>query len=218
MITFDYHHFTFDQLQRGITRLIVPSLDGSVYHRTTISYLIATIGRDTLMRTIQSIELRPGDEILINWRAEPAHTWGHTERNEMLPLARCSWLSFIDDDDWYVKGHRAIQQNAMLTQPGGRDVPTMFRMRFPSGKVLYYQDPDGAKPEVECGNVGTPMVMVPNIPSMLGQFGMRYVGDFDFINTLKWPRRMIYWRPEVIVEICADPKPVAQRNLKTCIV
>lgn len=72
---YDVHDFDIDKLEHGITRLFVPS-KGRFVHRTTISYLIGTIGRPSLMKTIESIELQPGDEILINYKAEPPGTWG----------------------------------------------------------------------------------------------------------------------------------------------
>ena len=206
---YDVHDFDIDKLEHGITRLFVPS-KGRFVHLTTISYLIGTIGRPSLMKTIESIELQPGDEILINYKAEPPGTWGHTERNELMGVSACAWLSFIDDDDWYLPGHRAIQEDAILTQPGGRDVPTIFKMRFLDGTTIWddaKRDPNRPeRPDLMCGNVGTPMLMMPNIPHMLGTFGMRYVGDFDFINGCKWPRRLHYWRPEVLVQVGNNPR------------
>ena len=46
---------------------------------------------------------------------------------------------------------------------------------------------------------------MPNIPSMLHQFEPRWVGDYDYINNCKWARRLIYWRPEVIVDLGHEP-------------
>ena len=184
-------------------------------HRETISYIVPTIGRTTLQRALDSIELQPGDEILINHPETPYGTWGYTERNELLPYARCAWLAFIDDDDYFLPGYRAHMTDAMRTVPGGRDVPIIFKMRFAGGKELWkdrIRDPNRPdRPDLVCNNVGTPMLLMPNLPWMLARFNeTRYVGDFDFIHSCKWPRRMIYWRPEVIVQVGNDPRGVQQ--------
>lgn len=183
----------------GMFRLRKQYASPQFLHRLSITYIVPTIGRESLSDTIASIDLWDGDEILVYRRHPPAKTWGYTERNEMMPHARCSWLAFIDDDDRFLPGYRAAFTDAMNTLPGGRPVPVIFRMQFPNGTVLW------RKPEVECGNVGTPMYLMPNVPSMLGAFNeQRYVGDFDFLNCSKWPRRNYYWRSEIVVEVGND--------------
>jgi len=201
-----------------ITTALTPSIrritlsDSTEFrHRETISYIVPTIGRDTLQRALDSIELQIGDEILINHPDVPYGTWGYTERNQLLPYARSAWLAFIDDDDYFLPGYRAHMTDAMRTVPGGRDVPIIFKMRFAGGKEVWQdhiRDPNRPeRPDLMCGNVGTPMLLMPNLPSMLTQFNeRRYEGDFDFINCCKWPRRMFYWRPEVIVQVGNDPR------------
>jgi hypothetical protein len=177
-----------------VTTTLTPSIQRIAFpdtheyrHRETISYIVPTIGRDTLQRAIDSIELQHGDEILINQPSVPYNTWGYTERNELLPYARCAWLAFIDDDDYFLPGYRAHMTDAMRSLPGARDVPIIFKMRFAGGKEVWKDDvrdpnrPD--RPDLMCGNVGTPMLLMPNIPWMLGRFNeKRYEGDFDFIN------------------------------------
>ena len=75
-----------ETLAPGITRWTV---DGNAASPTSsISYLIPSIGRETLALSLASVDLQPGDEILVNQHDVPAMTWGLTERKELLPFAR----------------------------------------------------------------------------------------------------------------------------------
>ena len=193
-----------ETLAPGITRWTVDGAAASPM--SSISYLIPSIGRETLALSLASVDLQPGDEILVNQHDVPAKTWGLTERKELLPFARGAWLMFVDDDDAYAPGYRDSVMDAMQTLPnlqgrrylhvGTAPRPIVFRMRYTDGKVLW------AEPEMRMGNIGTPMMAIPNVPNMLGVFNeTRYVGDFDFINTLRWPRACFYWRPEIILQV-----------------
>jgi hypothetical protein len=167
-----------------------------------ISFIVPTVGRPSLARTLASIEARPGDEILVvgdGFRTNdnrvryvdcaPGKDWGAAERNFVTPLARGQYLAHIDDDDAYAPGTRALMQDAIMRTPGR---PVLFRMRYPCGITLW------AEPSLRCGNVGTPMMLIPNRPTMLGTWGSFVGGDCHFLETMKWRPEDIVWRPEVI--------------------
>jgi len=167
-----------------------------------ISFIVPTIGRPSLAATLRSIETRPGDEILIvgdRYRVhdhrvryldcKPGNDWGAFERNFAQPLARCQYIAHIDDDDAYAPGTRELMEDAIKKTPGK---PVLFRMRYPNGITLW------DKPELRCGNVGTPMMLIPNRPTMLGTWGSFVGGDCNFLETMKWKPEDIVWRPEVI--------------------
>lgn len=167
-----------------------------------ISFIVPTIGRPSLLATLKSIETFPGDEILVvgnvpqceveNVRyipCDPGGDWGHSERNFATPLARGQYIAHIDDDDTYVSGTRALMQEAIKTTPGR---PTLFRMQFPNGITLW------SEPVLRCGNIGTPCMLIPNRPTMLGTWGSFVGGDCHFLETMKWKREEIVWRPEII--------------------
>lgn len=173
-----------------------------------ISFIVPTLGRPSLERTLRSIETYPGDEVIIignvseltNYDSEndiafrfipcePGGDWGHTERNKATPLARGQYLAHIDDDDIYAQGTRALMQDAIEKTPGR---PVLFRMRYPNGITLW------AEPELRCGNVGTPMILIPNEPERLGQFRPFVGGDCAYLEEMKWDRSEIVWRPEII--------------------
>lgn len=181
-----------------------------------ITFLIPTIGRPSLARTVASIETLPGDEILIicdeskhstvheivgeraGLRVEhcpPGHDWGHAERNFGTPLARCRYVAHIDDDDVYVPGTRAHMADAIRETPGR---PVIFRMRFPCGITLWQE------PVVRCGNLGTPCFLIPNMPTRLGRWGSFVGGDCAFLESSKWEAEDYVWRPEIIAHLGHD--------------
>lgn len=165
----------------------------------TISLIIPTVSRPTLARALASLRGQlwlPGDEVLLVgdgkqpiarelWEqfrlpgrfvevAGPSKDWGHTPRNLAIPMATGSHLMALDDDDELAPGAVEIVRQAITVLP---DEPIIFRM---SGhpevgtawkvKAIVY------------GNVGTPMLVAPNVPAKLGKFSSRYGGDFDFIR------------------------------------
>lgn len=170
-----------------------------------ISFIVPTLGRPSLLKTLTSIETLPGDEILVVGTADPEHVqderirfiphppggdWGHTERNFATPMARGQYIAHIDDDDTYTPGMRALMQDAIINTPGR---PVIFRMKYPCGIVLW------ADQEIRCGNVGTPMILVPNMPTRFGcRWEPRLGGDCDFMLGLRWAPEEIVWREEII--------------------
>jgi len=157
---------------------------------TTVSFIIPTIGRDSLKRTLASIERFEGDEVLVIQHDPPSGTWGNAERKEGIAKAKGDYLAFIDDDDWYVRGHREMMDRAMRENPGK---PNLFRMRYPNGDVLWKQR------AIVPGNVGSPMILVPNRPEMFYRYlfpGNTNMGDYYFVARWKFPE--VIWREEVV--------------------
>ncbi len=178
----------------------------------TISFIVPTIGRASLEQTLASIETWPGDEILIvadtatNTHMQPFVTergcrcihclpggdWGHTERNMGTPHARGQYIAHIDDDDTYAPGTRALMADAIQKTPG---VPILFKMKYPCGIVLWQ---DNGPSGLRCGNVGTPMILIPNEPERFGVWRSFVGGDFVFLDECKWKKEEFVWRPEII--------------------
>ena len=139
-----------------------------------LSIIVASSGRPSLLRTLASIsdQMRPGDELLVDVNDDAP--WGHKARNRMMPRAEGDTLLFLDDDDTYVAGAFDTVRAAVLAEP---DRVHVFRMRYQNGAELWRIR------HVECGNVSTQMVAIPNRPGQLGHWGDRYEGDFDFISS-----------------------------------
>lgn len=169
---------------------------------STVSFIVPTLGRPSLIATLKSIELWPGDEIIVvgnvteceNGQTRyihrmPGGDWGHSERNFAMPLARCPYMAHIDDDDTFVPGTRELMADAIKQAP---ERPSIFRMRFPNGITLW------SEPVIRCGNLGTPCFLIPNKPAMLGTWGSFVGGDCWFLETSKWRPEDYNWRPEII--------------------
>lgn len=174
----------------------------------TISFVVATIGRDSLKDTIASIDLWKGDELLIIQHDPPSNDAGNSERQEGTEKAKCDYIAYLDDDDVYVKNHRTIMDAAIRTRP---DVPVIFRMRYPNGRTPPYDVSDvpmrnRSHKYLRKGNVGTPMILVPNIKENLHTWITKSgLGDFNFINCWKWPRSKIFWNRHIIALIGHNP-------------
>ncbi len=165
----------------------------------TISYVVPTLGRPSLARALASIELWPGDELLVARNDAPAGGWGAYERNVALPQATGGWLAFLDDDDVFLPGARAAHAIGIHAAIRHRQIaPIIFKMRIAGTDEILWKTPD-----LFYGNVGTPMMLVPNDPAHLreGGFAGRHGSDWDFLESSKWPRRMFQWRGEIVAEV-----------------
>lgn len=172
-----------------------------------ITTIVPTIGRPTLIDTLRSIEMFPGDEIIVignvkesvveygnNTRVRyvpyaAGKDWGHTERNVAMTMVRTPYMAHIDDDDMFDYGTRALMADAIKQAPGR---PTIFRMRFPNGITLWQE------PVIRCDNLGTPCFLIPNDPDKLGTWGSFVGGDCWFLETSKWKPEEYNWREEII--------------------
>lgn len=158
-----------------------------------ISFIIPTIGRDSLGRTLQSIESW-GDEILVEVDSPPSKRWGNDQRNKAMKRAKGDYLAFMDDDDWYVKGHREMMEQAIKENQGK---PILFKVEYPNGDTLWKEK------NIEPGNVTTQMILVPNEPEKLYHWkDGRNMADQIFIAN--WKFKEIAWIDKVIAKMGHD--------------
>ena len=187
----------------------------------SISFIIPSIGRDSLNRTLESLrdQLSPRDEAIVVFDGRdgvahfidqiaglapkaqfivlpngPSGDFGGVCRNAGIRLATCDFLAFIDDDDVYDANAVETIRLALMSEP---DRPHMFRMSRST-----YHDELWKVPRLAEGNVSTQMFVTPNIPEKLGKWTERYQGDYDFmISTVAYyadGESSIVWHPEII--------------------
>lgn len=169
----------------------------------SISFVIPTLGRPSLVDAVASVELRPEDQFVIVQHQPPGEHWGSEERIEGMARATCTHIAFLDDDDVYLPGHRAAMQAAIDEAP---DRPHLFRMVYPSGRVLWDE------PVFRPGNVGSPMILIPNEPSKFGSWLPRRTGDFDFLNDMAWRARQIMFHDVVIAQVSHEDERWLRKN------
>ena len=138
----------------------------------SLSVIVASGGRPTLARTIQSIvsQLHLEDELIVV--VDQQAPWGHSSRNRAMTWAKGDHLCFMDDDDVYTSDAFDTIRRGVGEQP---DAVHVFKMRYAWGNELW------ADQEVRLGNISTQMFVVPN-RQPLGQWGDVYEGDFVFIE------------------------------------
>ncbi len=158
----------------------------------TISYVIPTLGRPSLLRTLQSLMPQVGvrDEVIVvadphgntgmargafdevadeRWQFhvldEPGDDHGYKARTLGDSLATCDALHHMDDDDVYTDDAVAAMR------PHARsEVPVFFRMRYGpypnggSGYTLWHDK------QVRYGNLGSPCGLIPNRPRQFGEW------------------------------------------------
>ena len=178
-----------------------------------VCVVIPSIGRESLVRAVKSAgwadevfvvydgpdvpareDLPRGTRIAFHPQHEASANWGMEQRNWALGvLAQGKWnvthASFMDDDDVYAPGAGEAIRAAVEREPEAMHV---FCMRRPGGEVI------GRHQRVECGFVGTPMMVVP--VGRHGVWGDRYEGDCDFALSAA-ALLPVVWHPEVIALI-----------------
>jgi glycosyltransferase involved in cell wall biosynthesis len=104
------------------------------------------------------------------------HDYGHSQLNHAISVARGEYITGCDDDDvWCEDAFEAIREEAgKLPNPA----PLLFRFRSYHGPTFWLVP--GLLGE---GLIGGHCAVFPNIPGKLGQWGARYEGDWDYIES-----------------------------------
>ena len=191
------------------------------------SIIVPSIGRPTLCRTIQSVIdggfSKEDDELIVisdgpnpevrrmvqsfkdsigisDMEGPKTSCWGNTQRMIAMKTAKGTHIAFIDDDDGYFPGALTRVREAVSKNP---DRPHIFKMqgqppRYSGGSLWRSRD-------LIPGNVGTPMIVTPNVPEKLGVWGENGLGDYEFINSTSLfygkDHSGVVWVDDVIVHI-----------------
>ncbi len=194
-----------------------------------LSIIIPTCGRESLNDVILSIFRNGGtkvDEILVvgdgpqpmsrriaglmssisgfpevrYFEHGPHRQTGGPQRNFGMTQATGTHLIAIDDDDLYVNDALTIVRQAILEHP-----LNVLLFKEESKVVRHSWGVVWKDKEIRRGNVGTQMVVAPNIPGRVGQWGSTYENDYDFIRSTVdlLPRKDadVVWIDRVIVEL-----------------
>jgi len=192
-----------------------------------LSIIVPTVGRPTLQQTIRSIIdngfRKNVDELLVisdgpSPEAEKIldfyRRWidskftvgpvtkmvGQAQKNVGLEKAFGSHVVVMDDDDTYSPGAIDSIRQVVSENPTR---PHLFKMLACSPRHSYGHC--WRSKEILCGNVGTPMLVAPNVPGRVGRFGNHYSGDFDYVKSTVnlYPEKedALIWVDQVIAYI-----------------
>lgn len=153
--------------------------------------IVPSIGRPSLAKALYSCE--GADEILVGLNADD--DLGYGARNRLMAQATGTHLVFLDDDD------RFVPEAFDLFRAYACDRPVIFRMKYhgPGGTLWH-------KKELVFGNVGSPMLLIPNVPGKLGRWahingGFTGGGDYVFAKETCELQGAPLFVPEVVAVI-----------------
>jgi glycosyltransferase involved in cell wall biosynthesis len=172
-----------------------------------ITFIIPTIGRSTLVRTLLSLrdlKIQEWKAIVIFDGIEPTLTVhdkritiisipktgklnhaGHV-RNHGIKLADTTWIGFVDDDDTLTPNYLNEFQDSVMTK--NPDV-ILFRMKNPDGTIL---PPENIN-KIEFCKVGISFCLKRSI--MINDniwFGMSQFEDFELLLSMENNGKNIY--------------------------
>lgn len=187
----------------------------------SLTVIVPTLGRATLDAAL--VSCRGADEVIVcadtagnveaaqtvtarhgaRFLACPAdeHRQGYAQREHAIRHATGSHLCFLDDDDEFTPAAASLFRQAAC------DVPVIFRMLHHELGVVWDE------PVLRYGNVGTPMLLVPNQLGRLGhwhphvnvRWGPIAGGDYTFIRETVERMGGPVWRPEIVAVIRPGP-------------
>ena len=192
----------------------------------TLTLITPTCGRTTLRNVAASVvgQLRRGDEwILVADGPQPfAQTvarkarlltaanvvyaevkhatsqFGNAQRDFALRIARGSHLCFLDDDDVWRTGAGEAFRTAATEQP---DAVHIFKAEWGPGH--HWQGILWRREAFEESNVGTPMLLIPNRPSLplwMAWNARGTVSDFAWMQAARGARD-VCWHPRLVATV-----------------
>jgi predicted O-methyltransferase YrrM len=207
----DVRRFVDERVRKGDVSVeempAVPGKESSLIvtrRNATLSVIIPTCGRPSLALTLSSVAaagatkadqvIVVGDgpqpaarEIVSRYAKQltityletpPTRMVGAAQRNIAVDKATRSHLVFIDDDDTYMPGALAMVRAEAQRHP---DRILLFREvssspRHPWGIVW-------KEKKIELGNVGSQMIVVPNVKGRLGRWPDHRGSDYGFLRS-----------------------------------
>ena len=172
----------------------------------SLHVLIATVGRDTLQRMLDSILpfLTEVDQLTIVFdgveptkinvetkgtvhiHQEPVALgfWGHGIRNKYGPLLeKTDFVMHADDDDAYTPGAFDTIRSRCT------DTSTLYIAKIHRVKKDVYIP---AYPKIENTNIGTPCGIIPHEVNQKGDWGGQYGGDYMFYHSIESLAQVVF--------------------------
>jgi len=171
----------------------------------SITYLIASTGRETLKDTLRSLhgqfafgldkvnlyfdgkcekgleffkeELDMfGEDISYKVLDETLGYWGHGVRNKYQYECSTDYIHHMDDDDIYCEGC-IPHVRSILKENYGKVI--IFKFRTHGGRIVW------SSKAIQSAEVGTPSGFIFNRPEIMGTWNFHYGGDYSFYEEVK---------------------------------
>jgi hypothetical protein len=179
----------------------------------SISILISTIGKDSLINMLNSLKYQLSEndylyvvadgfdyhekvrEIISNFNGYVCNLeviyeidnqgyWGHGVRNKYQKILKGDYILHADDDDIYIDGSIDKVRRSIFENSGKM---LLFKFYHNYSKNKYFW----RVPVLMLNNIGTPCGAIPNIPEKMGTWSYKYGGDFDFYKSCKFEEEFI---------------------------
>lgn len=165
---------------------------------TRISVIIATMGRSTLGRTVDSItaNLRSGDELIIIPDIPASGAWGTKQYDHGADIATGDYLLFFTDDDFMPLGALDAVRAGVTLAPWSVHVFSML-MHHWSGRIL--------RNSMDAGNVGGQQIVVPRGPRAFWRANTTNLNDHAFLvaSLAIFGQRVPVYHDDIICEMSA---------------
>lgn len=188
--------------------IIIPTMSRPTLRRTLISLMHAGVAKtdqvivieDGTMGCAESVtkELCATLGVEAVFLRQPTRAGSGAARTRAFTFATRTHLIFIDDDDQFTPNALIAMRQAVSTKP---DVPHVFKMRNCNysrahWRVLW------TDPVLRVGNVGTPMVCLPNIRTKLEVWKDGHpCDDFFFFERTFKNFEAAQWHEDVVADV-----------------
>jgi glycosyltransferase involved in cell wall biosynthesis len=139
------------------------------------TFIIPSVGRDTLQRAVQSVEAT-GAAYLVG--TDIAHKGPSVIRNMLIKQAETPWVSFLDDDDSITPDYVERLTEELRMSPGADVV--IFREYFLNQTLI----PAKGNHNIEWGNVGISFSVKREVALKHPFRRIRYE-DYEFLKKLQ---------------------------------
>jgi glycosyltransferase involved in cell wall biosynthesis len=149
------------------------------------TFIIPSMGRDTLERAIKSAEAAGGKVL---HEIDKNHEGPSVIRNKLIKKAKTEWVSFLDDDDTVTTDYVEKLDKELQMSPQADVV--VFKEFFLNGLVI----PVPGEPKVAWGNVGIAF-SVKREAALAHPFQHIRYEDYEFLKTLEGFGYLISFSP-----------------------
>lgn len=149
------------------------------------TFIIPSVGRDTLERAVKSAEAT-GAKVLSDF--DTKQEGPSVVRNRLIEQADTEWVSFLDDDDTVTPDYVERLEKELMMSPDADVV--IFREYFLNQTII----PAAGKPFIEWGNVGISF-SVKRTAALAHPFKRIRYEDYEFLKELEARGYLISFSP-----------------------